>query len=184
MQVCFPDQKSILDSTYGRGNFWPKDQRDAIVGVDINPVRAKDICADFTRLPFADNAFDITVFDPPYVSNMGKGKPSVMGSQFGSFASLGELESTVRAGTREAWRVSRLGVIVKIQDHIRSGRLMRMSRWVEEEIPVPLYDEMHVMQQRKLVDPKWGDEQLSIYRNHSTYMVFVKGSQYHRRRSS
>ena len=107
-----------------------------------------------------------------------------MDKQFASASSLGALENIIRMGTRECWRVSRLGVIIKVQNHCHGGKFIHMTKWVDEEIPAPLYSEMHVQQKRKLIDPKWGNTQLSIYANHSTYLVYRKGSQQHKRRSA
>jgi hypothetical protein len=84
-------------------------------------------------------------------------------------------------GALEAWRVSRLGVIVKVQNYIHASKLVHMTRWVEDAIPSPLYDELHLVNPRKLIVPSWG-EQLSVYRNHSTFLLFRHGDQRHIRR--
>ena len=80
----------------------------------------------------------------------------------------------------EAWRVARVGVLVKVQNHVHQAQFQHMTRWVEESISSPVYDELHVTR-RKLIDPKWRD-QLSVYRNHATYLCFRKGAQTHKRR--
>ena len=41
--------------------------RDTVREVAINP----DIVADFRNIPFADNSFDLVVFDPPHLIHVG-----------------------------------------------------------------------------------------------------------------
>lgn len=181
-QICFPDAESILDTTYGNGAFWKGSTR-TVTGYDLDPSRdPSGTGVDCRAVPVADQSYDVVVFDPPYLTNVGRGKPSVMGTRFGAVDSLPALEALVREGTAEAWRIARLGIIVKIQDHIRASQLVLMSRWVMESVPVPPYEMLHVVQRQKIVGANWG-EQLSFYRNHATYLVFRRGSQRHVRRT-
>lgn len=184
MEVMFQDAKTVLDVTYGSGRFWPDYTTRQIlpyriVSVDIDPTREPDIVADFRNLDCRDALFDVVCFDPPYISNPGE--KSVMAAQFGSYPNAREMEAAVRAGAAEAWRVCRLGIIVKVQNHIHGAKLVHMTRWVEESIPEPLYDEVHAVSSR-LIHMKQRDHQFSAIRNHATYLIFRKGSQYHRRR--
>jgi hypothetical protein len=178
--VFFPDAKTVLDVTYGNGKFWEKSSL-AVTGMDIDPNRAKDVCGDFTKLPFQDDAFDLVAFDPPYQTDMGRGKASVMGARFGVFKNIHELQLAVKAGCREAARVSRIGVLVKTQDYIHASRLVHMTNWVESAIGLPLYDEVIQMRANKILDPKWGP-QLSAYRNSATYQAFRHDGPVHKRR--
>ncbi len=182
LRVLFPDAGTVLDATYGKGMFWNGKADVTVTGIDLNPARARDVCADFTRLPFADAAFDVTIFDPPYQWDMGQ-KGSIIGKLFGTYRSEAHARETVQMGAQEAWRVSRLGIIVKVQNYIHASRLVHMTRWVEDAIPTPLYDELHLVNPRKLIAPKWKD-QLSVYRNHSTFMVFRHDGPVHKRRAS
>lgn len=178
--LLYPDASTALDCTYGSGRFWTPDTALKVTGLDRNPARARAVCGDFTALPFADDSFDLAVFDPPYMCEMSP--KAIMGGHFGSFASIGALEAAVRAGAAEAWRVARVGVIVKAQNHVHQSRFLHLTRWVEESIPSPVFDELHVTR-RKLIDSKWGD-QLSVYRNHASYLCFRKGRQTHKRRTA
>ncbi len=181
VEVFFPDATSILDMTYGKGGFWSPEMRERVVGLDKDPTRARSVCADFTQLPFRDNAFDLAVFDPPYQTDMGKGKPSVMGGRFGHYARIVDLQYELHKGCLEAARVARLGVLVKCQNYIHGSQLVRMTRWVEGVMPMPLYDEVHQAHKSKIIDPKWGD-QLSAYRNHATFLAFRHDGPIHKRR--
>ena len=182
LRVLFPDARTVCDLTFGSGSFWRgTDTRPAVTGIDINPQRARDVCADFTRLPFVDDAFDVAIFDPPYHTDMGRGKASVMGARFGAYPSLDRLYTAVVEGCFEADRVSRLGMIVKVQDYVHCSRLVEMTQWVREALGRPLYQRVDIVRPHKLLDPKWG-EQLSAYSNSATFLVYRHGSQLHVRR--
>jgi hypothetical protein len=181
LRIAFPDAETALDMTWGNGSFWDGSAHVEVTGLDIDSTRARDVVGDFRSLDFAACSFDVAIFDPPFHTNMGRGKASVMGARFKTFATIAELRDAIEAGCREAWRVSRLGVIVKVQNHIHESRLIQMTRWVEDAIPSPLYDELHLQRPAKLLDGKWSD-QLSVWRNHSTLMVFRHGDQRHNRR--
>lgn len=181
--VLLPDAVTILDATYGSGSFWRGSHADVrVTGLDINPSRAKHVCGDFTRLPFVDDAFDVVIFDPPYHTDVGHQKASATHARFGSFDTLADLRLAVQLGTAEAWRVARLGVIVKVQDYIHASRAVWMSLWVHGAIPVEPYDVLYARRRcGKIRSPKWND-QLSVWRNHATYWVYRKDGAVHRRR--
>ena len=183
MTVLFPDARTVLDTTFGSGAFWKGTGLPVTVtGMDINPERARDVCADFTRLPFADDSFDVVVFDPPYHTDVGHAKASETHKRYGSFATIDELRPAVERGTAEAWRVARLGAIVKVQDYIHASRAVWMSLWVHGAIPVEPYDVLHVQRAcGKIRSPRW-TRQLSVWRNHATYWVYRKGGPVHRAR--
>lgn len=182
LRVLFPDATTVIDMTYGKGMFWDGKASVSVIGIDLDPDRARDVCADFTRLPFRDGAFDVAIFDPPYQWDMGHGKGSIIGNLFGTYESEDAAKRAVQLGSREAWRVSRIGVLVKVQNYIHASRLVHMTRWVEDAIPSPLYDELHLVNPRKLIAPRW-KSQLSVYRNHSTFLAFRHGDQTHKRRA-
>jgi hypothetical protein len=182
LRVIFPDATTVLDTTYGKGMFWAGSLADVqVTSLDRNRARRVDVVGDFTALPFRDGAFDVAIFDPPYQWDMGRGKGSIIGTQFGTYQSEQHAKRTVQLGALEAWRVARLGVIVKVQNYIHRSKLVHMTRWVEDAVPSPLYDELHLVNPRKLIVPTWG-EQLSVYRNHSTFLLFRHGDQRHIRR--
>ena len=171
LEVLFPDARTVLDTTYGSGRFWDGSAPVEVTGMDLNPSRAPHIVGDFRALPFADGAFDVAIFDPPYHSDMGRGQASVMGSRFGTFGTIAELRAAVEAGCRECWRVARLGVLVKCQDYIHASRPVWMSDWVKSAMPVEPYDFLILRRPHKITDPKW-TRQLSVWRNHATFWAF------------
>lgn len=181
LRVLFPDAETVLDMTYGSGKFWTDTPPWHVTGIDLDPARARDVCADFTRLPFADGAFDVAIFDPPYLSACSKQGTAQMGSRFAFFATDDDLRDAVCAGVAEAWRVARLGVIAKVQNYSHSGRAVRMTAWVESMIPEAPYGEVHSVNLAKMLGASWGP-QLSVYSVHTTYLAFRHGSQMHVRR--
>lgn len=181
--LLLPDATTVLDTTYGSGSFWRGSHADVVVtGMDLNAARARHVRADFTALPFADNSFDVVIFDPPYHTDVGRAKASATHARFGSFATVADLKRAVQLGTAEAYRVARLGVIVKVQDYIHASRAVWMSHWVHAAVPVEPYDVLYVQRTcGKIRSPKWKD-QLSVYRNHATYWVYRKDGAAHKRR--
>jgi hypothetical protein len=152
-----------------------------VTGLDLDPKRALHVRGDFTALPFADNSFDVVIFDPPFLSDGGR--KSIMRERYTADLGLAASEASIAQGCREAWRAARLGIIVKVQDHIHGNKFIRMSDWVRSAVPMPQYDELLAPNERgKVIDPKWRQPQLSIYRNHAAYLVFRKDGPVHKRR--
>jgi len=183
--LLLPDARTVLDMTYGRGRFWSTKHPVpvTVTGLDLDPARARDVVGDFRALDFPDGSFDVCVFDPPYQWDMGKRKPSIMGGRFGTYGSAEEARASIEAGSREAWRVARLGVIVKVQDYVHANRCWWLSRWVQDAMPCEPYDFLHLARARKLNDPKW-KRQLSVRRRHATFWVWRKDGNVHRARRS
>jgi hypothetical protein len=181
LRVCFPDARTALDATYGKGCFWNGTARVEVTGLDGNPKRARHVVGDFCALPFADGVFDVVIFDPPYLSNGGK--RSIMRAQYTTYETADQAHASIAQGCREAWRVSRLGIIVKVQDHHHGRRFLRLSDWVRAAVPMAQYDELLAPNENpKVIDPKWKQPQLSVYRDHSAYLAFRTDGPVHRRR--
>jgi len=174
--VAFPDAETALDTTYGMGNFWDGSAHVNVTGHDRDPARAPGGVADFTDLDYGDETFDVVVFDPPHIPDAGA--DSIMKLRYGTYAQ-DDLEVAIRGGTSEAWRVSRLGIIVKVTDHSHSQEYVLESDWVRSALDDRKpYDVVHQVRSGALIDPKW-EEQKSAYNNGSTYLIFRKDSQKH-----
>lgn len=183
LRVLFPDVVTVLDATWGTGKFWgaPGDHL-SVMGLDISPHGRPDVLGDFTRLPFRDGAVDVVVFDPPFISHASKAGTSKVDRRFGSYRSEAEALATVQAGACEAWRVARLGVIVKVQNHIHASVYVDMEAWVRDALAMPVYGHVEQVRPSKIIAPTWSD-QLSVWSNSSTFLAFRRGSQMHIRRS-
>lgn len=169
LTVCFPKCVTILDATYGNGMFWRGSSRQ-VVGMDIDPSRAKDIPGNFTQIPQADQSYDVVVFDPPFQPATTDG---LIGKRFSKpVHGVAALRTLVEAGLKECWRVSRQGVIVKVQDYIHDHKPVWMSSWVHGVLGEP-YDFCTLRVKSKLKATNW-TRQLSVWRNHSTFWVYVR----------
>lgn len=95
-----------LDPTYGRGRFWRRWRPDELVCHDLDPDKAPDGVADFTRLPYDDGAFGAVAFDPPYKLNGAAGSHA-SDEDYGVArkASWQDRHALIRAGITEAARV-------------------------------------------------------------------------------
>lgn len=186
LRVLFPDAVTALDVTYGSGNFWDGSAHVSVRAHDGDPTRAPDGVMDFCDLQYAEEAFDVVLFDPPHLADAGE--LSVMRSRFGTYEQE-ELRDVMCQGAREAWRAARLGIVVKVTDHVHGAPtpsdalLRRQTGWVIDTIGQEPYDVVHQVRASPFVDPKW-HEQLSAYNNGSTYLVFRKGDQRHLRRAT
>lgn len=176
ISICFPDAKTVLDITWGKGKLWTDKDHEhwKIWGSDLDPSRGKDFVADFTCLPILEMAVDIVVYDPPFLGDSAHG---LMGRRFGVL----ESERTTQIGAGEALFAARLGVVAKCQDHIHGSRPVWMSQWLIDVLGAP-YDFMAVRQPSKLIGHNWDKaNQLSVWRNHSTYFAWRKDGNQHRR---
>lgn len=183
LSVLYPDAVTILDATYGSGGFWKGTPWRDVTGLDRDPSKARNVVGDFTRLPFKDEAFDVVVFDPPYLSDVSRHNPGIVGRRFGSYANQDRARWTVMEGAAEAWRVARLGLIVKVQQHVHASLFVDMVSWIRDALPdQPLYGQVEQVRPVKLTDPKWSD-QLSVWSNSATFLAFRHGDQRHIRRS-
>ena len=175
LDVAFPDAVTALDPTFGHGKFWDGTQRVCLTAHDLDSARAPHGAMDFTDLAYADESFDVVLLDPPHLADAGR--DSIMGRRFGT-ALNADLHTLVARGASEAWRVSRLGCVIKVTDHVHGQRLQLESDWVRDALLADPYDVVHQVRKRSLVDPRW-KQQLSAYSNGSTFLVFRHGPQTH-----
>jgi hypothetical protein len=172
LRVYLPDAVTAVDLTPGRGNFWHKDLP-IRVSVERSPY-------DFRDLPYLDQSRDVVLFDPPHIADGGK--RSVMAARYGTYRAS-QLPDVIRQGTREAWRVSRLGIVVKVTDHVHSQRFIMQSEWVRAALEdVPLCAEIYQFRSHPFIDSKW-KKQYSARSNGSTFLIFKHGPPHERPRS-
>jgi hypothetical protein len=181
LRVFFPDAKTALDVTYGSGNFWDGSAHVEVTAHDLDPTRAPHGVVDFTGLPYADAVCDVVLADPPHLADLSSG--SIMAERFGTYPDA-QLADAIQRGVREAWRVARLGIVIKVTDHVHSQRYQLESDWVRAALDgLEPYDVVHQVRSGALIDPKWG-AQMSAYNNGSTFMIFRKDGPLHRPRGS
>lgn len=158
----------ILDTTYGSGVFWKGSSRQ-VVGCDMNPSRAKDVCCSFYDLPFADDTFELVVFDPPF-------HPFVGSHEEERFSGMGRNEKELRyffeVGIAESWRVSSKYLLVKCQDYVHNHRPQWMPLWATGMLGEP-YEWLIATRPSKLTSSLWKTVR-SLRRNHADYLLFSK----------
>jgi len=181
LRVLFPDARNALDVTYGSGAFWDGSAHVKVTAHDLDPRRVPpDGLMNFLRLTYANDSFDVVIFDPPHLADTGDA--SIMGERFGTYQNQ-QLGEHIAQGTLEAWRVARLGIVCKVTDHVHGHEWQEESSWVRGALEgLRPYDVVHQVRDKPLVAPMWR-EQLSAYNNGSTYLIFRKGDQKHVRRS-
>jgi hypothetical protein len=93
----------ILDCTFGKGLFWDNLLAPGlrVIKADLQRWPGIDLQADFTRLPFADQTFDVVFFDPPYHRHATATREIVK-----HFATT-HVEYLYMAGALEIWRILR-----------------------------------------------------------------------------
>jgi hypothetical protein len=178
LHLDFRDAWSVLDLTYGRGNFWRDPLPPGIVLTTNNPEPASpaDRHADFRAMPLSDGSHDLVIFDPPHLADGGK--DSIMAARFGTVKGIDGLRALIQDGCREAWRLALVGVVVKTADHEHEGRLLELSGWVREVLGAPSMV-LHATRPTNLEDGRWR-EQRSPRCNYASYLSFRKDRARHR----
>lgn len=158
----------VLDVTYGNGTFWKGSTRE-VVGIDVDPSRAKTISADFCSLPFADGTFPAVIYDPPF-------HPMVNSAEEVRFRGMGRNERELRVqfeiGLQECWRVTSRHLIVKCQGFVHNHAPQWMPLWVVGVLGEP-FEWLIVTRDHKRVSGRWVNVK-SLRRNHADYMLFDK----------
>ena len=122
------DTHVVLDTTYGRGNFWTEYRPKSLCSNDRNPNSPADHHFDFCDLPWYD-PFHTVVFDPPYVVKGGRQTSGIedMDNRYGlteAPTSPAVMRQLHTAGMTECNRVLVPGgiLLMKVGDYISSGQ--------------------------------------------------------------
>jgi hypothetical protein len=178
VHLAFRDCTTALDLTYAHGGFWsdPLPPGLVVTGNNLDPTSTADLHLDFRATGLPDGAYDLVVYDPPHVADAGAA--SIMGQRFGSVRGIPALREVIQAGVREAWRVTSVGILVKVADHAHQGRHHQLSRWVEDAVGAELYFDLHTYRSAYLRDGK--HRAVRVPRNNgASYLVFRKSGPVH-----
>jgi DNA modification methylase len=124
-------ESTILDPTYGQGNWWKLWQPAGLVG-DVAEY------SDFKNMGHPDEAFDAVAFDPPYVSVGGR-KTSTLPEFQRAYGmdtaplTPAKVQRDINLGLEECFRVVKKGgvVLVKCQNYVSSGKLWKGVYYTE-----------------------------------------------------
>lgn len=175
-----PLDATILDPTYGKGNWWHDDTQREVVHHDI----AID-GVDFRNLPYANDTFDVTTFDPPYVAVGGRDTSTIkeMHKAYGltdAPRTHPELLKLICEGLRECVRVTKPKgfVLVKCQAYVTSGKLQdtpgQVKLYASEFTRAELFDELIHLRRPGPQPPH--ARQVHARRNLSNLLVFRVGA--------
>ncbi len=178
------EPRLILDATVNGARFWRGSSR-PVIGLDIDARHRPDICGDDARLPFAPDAFDVVVYDPPHIPNQGRDQSKDFNTRFGLGARSRKENSysfahTYPAFMSEAWRVlTEEGLILcKIVDYIHNHRY----QWAHidliragQEAGFTACDCIIKARKGPIIDPKWKTAHHSR-RQHSYWIIFRKSN--------
>lgn len=178
IHLAFRDAHTAIDLTAAHGGFWkpPVPPELAVTTNNLDPSSSADLHLDFTDTGLPDEAFDLVVYDPPHLADLGA--ESIMGKRFGSAQGTEGLDRLVTAGALEAWRIARVGMLVKLADHSHGGEFLQLSRWAVDRLGAAPYFVAHTTR-APLLDGKW-EAQRVPRSNGAVYLVWRKGTQQHR----
>jgi SAM-dependent methyltransferase len=174
--------KRILDATVNRGRFWRGSSR-PVTGMDIDPRFNPDVVGDNTAMPFANEYFDVVVYDPPHIPNQGKDKSKDFNERFGLVLRSPKengysLSHTFPPFVREAHRVLEAeGILLcKIADYVHHHRY----QWAHVEfinaacaVGFMACDCIIKVRTAPIIDPRWKTAHHSR-RQHCYWLVFRK----------
>jgi hypothetical protein len=178
VHLAFRDAHTALDLTYARGAFWaePLPPGLDLTSNNVDPASDGDLHLDFTATGLPAGAYDLVVYDPPHLADGGRA--SIMGTRYGTVKGMDVLRNLIGAGSREAWRVAAVGVLVKVADHAHQGEEQPLTDWVKAAVGAPVYTLLHSFRPGYLRDEK--HRAVRVPRNNgATWLVFRRGGHRH-----
>lgn len=171
LHLAFRDAHSALDLTFAAGRFWrdPLPPELVVTSNDWNPAAATDLHVDFRATGLEAGSFDLVVYDPPHVADGGAS--GIMTRRYGSIRTTSALRDLIVAGAVEAWRLSSVGIVVKVTEHHHGGRFLNESAWIESAIPSPLYTKLSTVRSSAVQAGRWRAERVPRS-NGAVYLVF------------
>ena len=175
----------ILDATVNGGRFWRGSGR-PVLGMDIDAKHRPAVMGDNTVMPFADESFDVVVYDPPHIPNQGLDRTKDFNRRFGLVLRSEKdhgynFSHTFPPFTQEAHRVLKPEglLLCKITDYVHNHRY----QWAHvdliqaaAEIGFCACDCIVKVRKGPIVDPKWKNAHHSR-RQHCFWLVFRKSKQ-------
>jgi hypothetical protein len=141
VHMAFRDAHTALDLTYAAGAFWrePLPPGLSVLRNTLDWSIEAEFHRDFTDTRLEDGCVDLAIYDPPHIADGGQA--SIMAARYGTVKGTTALRDMIQDGAREAYRLARVGVLVKVADHCHGGELLRLSDWVASALPARPYVE-------------------------------------------
>ena len=126
-QIIYPDCKTVLDTTWGKGRFWKWDHDLDVTGLDIAPQADDVVQGDYRNIPADLGAFDVMCWDPMFLFTAGISRvmstkrffswsPDATAQMIARPESPEDLMEHAKAIFQQAIERARIGLIVKGQD--------------------------------------------------------------------
>ena len=172
------DGATVLDPTYGEGNWWTKWRPFVLIAHD----KYKGDGVDFRKLPWKADTFDAVAFDPPYVCPGGRTTSTIkeFHARYGMDTELktpDQLYEHNRDGMAECLRVLKPGgfLCYKSQDYVWGGKLRPITHYIIRdalEWDMRYFDRLEHVGNVRPQPP--GRRQVHARRNLSSMLVFQK----------
>jgi hypothetical protein len=181
---CPLEAPQILDATVNKGRIWGDNPRYKYIGMDINPKVDPAVLADNTAMPFANESFDIIVYDPPHTGDQGASKTE-FAFKYGTGVTSkntdgkwGSLAHTYPPFLAEAKRVLRNEglLLVKLIDYTHSAKFQFATAefwYAAKEFGFELQGLNILPRNGVITDSKW-KKAYHPRQNHCTWMTFKK----------
>jgi hypothetical protein len=169
----FRDALTCIDLTYGAGEFWkaPALPGLTVITNNIDPGASTDLHVDFTATGLPDGAFDLAIIDPPHLPHLAP--TAFMARRYGTVRSTSGFRTMIESGVVEAWRIARVGLIVKLADFPNGGAYLPLTSWAADALGVQPCYVMHTVG-RPSPRPK-GEIPRVPRSNGADWLVFRKG---------
>jgi hypothetical protein len=179
LHLAFRDCETVLDLTYGHGRFWrpPLPPGIRLLRNTLDPEREAEHHLDYTATGLAAEGVDLAIFDPPHTADNGA-TGHFRGIYGGTAKGSRALQTDITSGVREAWRLARIGILVKVADSSHGGEFLYESAWVQWAIGMNPYAILHTVKKQPLRDPKHRVQRVPRS-NGAVYLAFRKDQRKH-----
>ena len=171
LNLHFPEAKTAIDPTYGKGVFWRGIDGIAVLGGDVDACKAPHWVGDCRHLPFKGSSFDIGVLDLPFMEDAHAHTGTNLWDDFSGLRGASFVD-LVYVAAAELRRVCSQGFIIKCKDQVHGWKYNPTHSDIIADIGTP-YDVLVFVPQVVLVnDPKW--KTIRHFRRQESYFLIYK----------